>query len=171
MIKIYTARAMSGRSMEEVVREAYFDKWLFEKNGIKVLDPVSVEGVKPKKKKLKASKNLMKKYWPRDKAMIREAHVFVDCTPHLKSQGVERESGYARYCLWKPIVRLFPFNQLPAEGSVAYFEDDIITDDLIKAVQLIKDKWGTPKKRIIWRLNLLRRCLWKFILYQLKEFK
>src|SRR5579864_7551678 len=152
MIKVYLARAMSGRSMDEVVAEAKLDKQLFERWGIQVLCPVTEEGVKPKKKKLQASKKLMKLYWPRDKAMIREAHVFVDCTPHLKSQGVEREAGYGRYCLWKPIVRLFPFNELPPEGSIGYFEDDIITDSVDKASLQIIDKWGTRRKRILWRL-------------------
>lgn len=169
-VKIYLARAMSGRDMRTVVREAQRQSYLLSIWDIVVLDPVEAEGVKPLNKKLQASLVDMKKHWPRDKAMIREAHVFIDATPHLKSQGVEREAGYARYGLWKPVVRVFPLGKIPAAGNVAHFEDDLITDSLSDAAQQIVDKWGTPWKRFTWRVKMLARCLPKWVWYQIKEF-
>src|SRR5579864_1705630 len=119
---IYLARAMSGRNKAEVVAEASKDRISCYAQGFTPLDPVAAEGVKVENKPLQSTKKQMDVYWYRDKAMIREAIAFVDCTPHLKSQGVEREGGYARYFCWIPVIRVFPKGQLPPEGSVAYYE-------------------------------------------------
>lgn len=169
MVKIYLARAMSGRVMADVVEEAKADNLVFDEHGITVLCPVISEGVKPKKQKLQSPKSVMDVYWPRDKAMIREANVLVDMTPHLKSQGVEREAGYARYFLWKPVVRVFPKGQKPPDGAVPYYEDDVIVDDIDEAARIIKKRWGTRQKRFIWRIGLYKRCIAKAIAYKALE--
>lgn len=171
MVKAYLARAMSGRVMLDVVIEAGWCRDACELAGIMALDPVQVEGVKPRNRKLQSTKKQMDVYWKRDKEMIREAHVFIDCTPHLKSQGVEREAGYARYSLWKPIIRIFPKGQIPPRASVAHYEDDVIVDSFTEALQIINKRWGTYWKRLVWRGKLLFRCLPRWLRYQLGEFK
>lgn len=103
-MKVYTARGMSGRIKEEVVKEAAADKAFLEACGFEVLDPVSAEGVVASKEALYASKSLMDTYWPRDKAMIRDAHIVFNMSPHMPSLGVIREYGYARYHLWKKVI-------------------------------------------------------------------
>ncbi len=171
-MKIYLARAMSGRIMADVVREAANDRmFLSGFVGWDCLDPVEEEGVKPENRKLQASYEDMVGFWRRDKQLIREANVIFDMTPSMKSEGVAHELAYARYCLWKPVVRVYTSGVLPPKGSVAYFEDDVIVGSLLEACAMTDNLWGTRAKRIRWRLSLLRRCLWKFIRYQIGEFK
>lgn len=169
-VSIYAARGMSGRSQKEVVEEALHDRLVFEEHGIMVNCPVDSEGVKPLNKVLLSSKIDMDYYWWRDKAMIRASDVFVDCTPHLKSQGVEREAGYARYHLWKPVIRIFPVDKLPAEGNICFYEDDLIVTDIDEAAKQIKQRWGTPRKRLNWKIKVLRKSLFKYIKVRLNWF-
>lgn len=171
MVKIYLARAMSGRKKDEVYQEAISDKTFFESAGLFVLDPVTEEGVKPSKDTLQATKEQMVEFWKRDKAMIREAHVILDMTPHLKSEGVAHEIGYARYHLWKKIIRVYPEYQMPNEANVVYFEDDYITDSRVDALGEILRTHETMFKRICWRLKLYNRCWWKAFKYRLGEWK
>ncbi len=171
MIKIYLARAMSNRIKEDVYNEAIQDKSFLERAGITVLDPVIEEGVCPTKEVLMASYEQMTTFWKRDKQMIREAHAVLDMTPVMKSEGVAHELGYARYHLWKKIIRVYPVNKLPPKGSVAYFEDDYLTDNLLDAVRELYQTHGTVWKRIKWRLAILNRCLIKAFIFHLGEFK
>lgn len=169
MIKLYLCRSMTGRIKEDVVMEAKKDKKFFERAGFKVLCPVSEEKVKSTVEILMASKETMSLYWARDKQMIREANVILDMTPDRKSEGVAHEIGYARYHLWKPIIRIYQLGNLPAQSSVAYFEDDYLCDSLEEAVEYILRKHGTWFKRLKWRLNLFNRCLLKSLWYKLRE--
>ena len=170
LIKCYTARGMTGRVKEEVVKEATADKEFLEKAGFQVLCPVISEGVKPTQQILISSKKAMDEYWPRDKQLIREAHVILDMSPHMNSEGVKHELGYARYSLWKPVIRVFPSGKLPLKSSVAHFEDDFICDSLLEAVEYAHRIHGTRKKRLKWRLKMLNRCLPKWLWFQIKEF-
>src|SRR6266850_4363718 len=154
MIKLYLARSMTGRIKEDVVAEASKDKEFLEKAGFAVLCPVEKEGVPATKQILLSSKKAMDAYWPKDKEMIREAHVLVDMSPHMNSEGVKHELGYGRYNLWKPVVRVFPTGKLPPQSSVAWFEDDYVCDSMIWAIEYILRVHGTMFKRIIWRLKM-----------------
>lgn len=162
-IRIYAARSMTGRVKEEVVNEAVTQKMLMENEGLTVLCPVVAEGVQPTKQVLLSSKKAMDQYWPRDKEMIRESNLVFDLSPDRNSEGVKHELGYARYCLWKPIVRVFPKNQLPVKSSVAFYEDDYICDNLEDAISYAKEVHGTPGKRFKWKMQILNRCLLKAI--------
>lgn len=171
MLKVYAARGMSHRIKEEVVNEAAADRAVLAGYGIVVLDPVASEGVEATKEILRSSKKAMDTYWSRDKAMIREANVVFDMTPHLNSEGVKHEIGYARYALWKPVIRVFPKGQLPFQSSVARYEDDAIFDDLHEAIKYALEMFGTWSKRFKWRLSLLIRCLPRWIMFQIMEWK
>lgn len=163
MVKIYLARGMTGRNKADVVLEANADKLFLESAGFTVLDPVSAEGVKAEDKPLHSTKTDMDIYWKRDKQMIEEAHVLFDMSPHLKSEGVAHEIGYARYFLYRPIVRVYPLGGVPNRASVAWFEDDLLVDSLEEAIEYILRIHGTSRKRFIWRLKLYIRCLPKMI--------
>lgn len=169
MLKVYCARGMTGRIMEEVVKEAKVQRRILQHHGIQVLDPVLEEGVKPKKKKLISSYYKMVKYWKRDKQMIRESDIIFDMTPWLKSEGVSHELGYARYFLWKPIIRVYWDGEKPSMSSIAYFEDDLIVDSLKEAIEESKERWGTFWKRFWWRYSIYSRCWVKAFWYKLKE--
>lgn len=171
MLRVYAARGMSHRIKEEVVNEAATDRAVMAGYGLMVLDPVVAEGVEATKEVLRSLKKAMDTHWARDKRMIREAHVVFDMTPLLNSEGVKHEIGYARYFLWKPVIRVFPKDQLPFQSSVARYEDDALFDDLHEAVKYALENYGTWKKRFKWRAKMLNRCLFKFLLFQLKEWK
>ncbi len=168
---IYAARSMTGRIKEEVVLEATQDKTLLEKAGFVVLCPVIAEGVPATKQIILASKQAMDKFWSRDKEMIREAHLVFDMSPTMNSEGVKHELGYARYCLWKPVVRVFPSGKLPVKSSVSYFEDDVVVDSLLEAIEYSLRVHGTFWKRTKWRLKMLNKSLLKWIVFQIGEFK
>ena len=169
MISAYLCRGMTGRDKAEVVKEATEDKEFFEKCGIRINCPVAEEKVKAEHKPLKSTVNHLTKYWRRDKELIRASNVVIDMTPHLNSEGVKHELGYGRYSLWKPVVRIYPEGQLPPKASVAFFEDDYITDSRIDALEYILRVHGTQYKRLKWRLDLLNRCLLKWVWYQVLE--
>lgn len=171
MLKVYAARGMSHRVKEEVVNEAAADRAIMSGYGVLVLDPVAAEGVESTKEVLRSSKKAMDTYWSRDKEMIREANVVFDLTPHLNSEGVKHEIGYARYALWKPVIRVFPKGQLPFQSSVSRYEDDAIFEDLHEAVKYALETFGTWQKRFKWRFNLLVRCLPRWVMFQVQEWK
>lgn len=171
MIKVYVARAMTGRIKEDVVREAKQDKAYLESRGFEVLDPVTTEGVEATKDVLLSAKQVMDVYWPRDKKMIRDAHVFFNMSPHLPSLGVMREHGYARYHLWKKVVTVFEHTKMPADGAICYYEDDLVTDTLAKAADDALRTHGTLWRRLKWRAGLILRCLPKAILHHIGEWK
>ncbi len=163
MVTVYNARSMTGRIKEEIVLEAKADRKLMEAAGITVLCPVDKESVPSTKQVLISSKKSMLNYWPQDKRMIETADVLFDMTPERKSEGVAHEIGYARYFLYKPVIRVFRGGKLPIPSSVAYFEDDHITDSLEGAIKYVIQEHGTLYKRLKWRFKLYMRCLPKMI--------
>lgn len=167
---LYLARGMSGRIKSEVVKEAKADVYFFRYYGYKVNCPVEVEQVENTHTKLQASVKEMDAYWKRDKELIRNSNVVLDMTPHLNSEGVKHELGYARYCLWKPVVRIFPKHKKPPIANVAFYEDDYITEYLEDAAFKIDQWFGSRHKRFVWRLKMLNKSLPKWIGQQLKEF-
>lgn len=170
-IKVYTACSMTGHKMDEIVERNKHAKKVLESSGITILDPVLAEHIKSENRVLgEKPLNVLKSYWNRDKEMIRESHVLLDITPTDKSEGAEHERAYARYCLWKPIVRVFPIGINPS-NFIPYFEDDLITHSLEEAsIQIVK-YWGSFAKRAMWRIAMLNRCLLKWIWYQIREWK
>ena len=168
-IKVYIAHAMTGRPGTDVVAESEKALEAFSKFGIGVLDPVTAEKVKPSKKTINTTYSVLDGYWKRDKEMIREAHVLVDITPERKSEGVAHEIGYARYHLWKPVVRVYPKGQVPSNLSVAYFENDFIVDDMEVAARYIERMYGNWFKRFIWRIQLYRRSWLRATWHRLLE--
>ena len=170
-IKIYTAAKMTGRDRKEMVETAIRNKKIFDSCGITVLDPILEEHVKPIKGALvDTPMSLLKDYWKRDKQMIREAHVLVDTTPEEKSEGSAHEIGYARYFLYKPIVRMYTSSAKPL-SMIVYFEDDLIVHSPEEAAIQIQKMWGTWARRAMWRLSMYNRCLLKSILYKIQEWK
>lgn len=170
-VKIYAAAKMTGRDQREMVETSKLNKKIFEAAGIIVLDPILEEHVKSEHQALiEKPLDILKGYWDRDKKMIREAHVIVDTTPEDKSEGVAHELGYARYNLWKPTVRMYRQGSKPT-SLIAVFEDDLIVHSPQEAAIQINKYWGTRARRIMWRINMLNRCLLKWVWYQILEFK
>lgn len=170
MIRIYTCAKMTGRDKKEMVETSLKNKKVFEAYGIEVLDPILEEHVKPTKGILIDTPiSLLRDYWKRDKQMIRHAHAIVDTTPEQKSEGSAHEIGYARYSLWKPVIRMY--GETKPLSMIVYFEDDLIVHSPEEAAIQIKKYWGTWARRAMWRISMLNRCLLKWIIYQLGEWK
>jgi hypothetical protein len=170
-MKIYLARAMTGRLKCDVLREAELANSLVRAHGIEPLDPVTQEGVENVPEILAAPDEHLRKFWRRDKEMIREAHVVFDMSPEMKSEGVAHEVAYARYYLWKPVVRVYSAEEQIPLVSVARIEDDYLAPNLDLALVYAKNRFGTRGRRFKWRAKMLVRCFWKFCLYQALEWK
>ncbi len=169
-MRVYAAGAMTGLSGSELVERSMLVGQVLSDNGIEVLDPVQCEGVKDTPEPTQATHEDLTVFWRRDKEMIRECHAVFDITPEKKSEGVTHEIGYARYLLWKPVVRVYMHGGMPTNNSVAWFEDDVLASSLQEACDIALEKWGTPWKRLKWRLALYNRCALKAAYYKLREF-
>jgi hypothetical protein len=170
MLNAYIAHAMTNRPGSELWNESTITEIILGRHGITTIDPVIEENIpntddvipnKPGADGLIA--------WNNDKRAIRRSHVVIDITPESKSEGVLRELGYARFFLWKPVIRVYRPGSSP--HMITVFEDDVIAYSLEEAAQIINERWGTWKKRFVWKLGILKRSLPKFIKYQIGELK
>lgn len=170
MLKAYIAHAITNRTGAELNKESIITEIVLNKHDIQVIDPVLVEKIpntdevipnRPDKDGLTI--------WKEDEASIRAAHVLIDITPELKSEGVLWEICYARFLLWKPVIRVYKPGSQPHMATV--FKGDVIAFSLEEAAQKINELWGTRWKRVQWRLGVLKRSLPKFVKYQFGEFK
>ena len=160
MVRIYLASKMTGRTGEELVNQSRLVASLAETlGGITIFDPIAEEGVKDGQTPLQNTEEDLWKFWKRDKFLIREAHVVIDLTASMKSEGSAHEIGYARYALWTPVIRVWP--NLPP--NVAWFEDDYIAPHIWDALKLAKGRWGNPWKRLKWKAAIFNRCFLKFL--------
>lgn len=158
---VYLACRMTGRSKAVMVKEALDAKAILEKYGITVISPVLAEGIKPDNEKLVAiSDEELATEWRNDKAFVRQCHVLLDLSSasRIRSEGVAHELGYARYALFKPVVRLFPNGLGP---SVTKLENCTVVQTLDEAGVAIISKWGTRSQRILWRIQ--EQIFWKWL--------
>lgn len=163
MIKIYTCQKMTGRYCDEMLKEAEMLKRVLNNYGFEILNPVLEEGIANEHVLLEnVSADKLEHYWKRDKEMIRESDILLDYMTQNKSDGSNKEVGYNRYCLWKPTVRVW----VGPGGLISRFEDDIVIPNLVDALNLIKDKWGTYEKLGQWRTEMWNRCYPKWLNYQ-----
>jgi hypothetical protein len=152
-----------------MVTRAKYVTSIFKQHGITVISPVIEEEVQNESGELiQTSQETLKGFWERDKSIIAyRAHVVFLDEAERKSLGCEREYGFARYCLWKPCVTL-----LPSGGpSVADFEDDTVAHDLHHAAEVMVTNWGTPLKRVKWRILMLLKSLPLFVFRQIYQFR
>ena len=173
---VYVAHGMTGLPWNEVKANSERVQNLLESYGIEVIDPINIENDSVSNS-ISTDKSAIpnrpddggKKAWYSDKAGIRKAHVLLDITPEMKSEGVLRELGYARFYLFKPTIRMYAPKSNP--HMITIFEDDAVVRSLEEAVEVMLDRWGTWPKRIMWRIKMLSRSLPKFIWRQIMEFK
>ena len=166
----YIAHPITGRTGKELNEESRRTEVILKRYGIKVLDPILIE-------KLPSTDTCVPNrpdqdgsvLWKEDEAAIRESHVLINIAAELKSEGVLWELGYARFLLWKPIIRIYKPGSNPHMASI--FKGDVIAFSLEEAAYIINRRWGTWSKRIMWRIKMLSRSLPKFIWRQIREFK
>lgn len=157
MVRVYISCRMTGRDKAEQVRRAKYVCSILRQYGIDPISPVLAENVENKPGPLiNDNYERLKGFWARDKQILRyESHVMLFDQAQDKSFGCERELGLQRYCLWKPIVLLMPDMGL----TVASIEDDAIVHNVHDAGRIIRERWGTWDKRVMWRIKMLYRTL------------
>ena len=163
-VRVYLAQAMTGRTWLDVCDEAIRARNAL--NGLDVFSPSLDEALRRSPDPIDTIPSVLEElqsHWKRDKAEIVKTHVVVDLTPHLHSHGVSHEIGFARYCLWKPVVRI-----MEPTSSVAYLEDDLLVPTVEAAAEAIQRLWGTRAKRWAWRSRMLLRSLPKWLWRQLR---
>ena len=153
-IKVYVAHAMTGKKKRDLVLEACYTTRLLEEAGFIVLDPIAAESVPSNDEIQQQSAEQLAVYWKRDKEMIREADIVLDFMACNKSDGVAKEIGYARFCLWKPVVRVFPGMGV----NISRIEDDVIVDTIEDAIDEMLIRFGTYEKLGNWRQEMWERC-------------
>lgn len=168
--KVYIATKMTGCDKDALVKRAERVCEIFREYELEPISPVVEEKVKDEPIKLiNADKERLAKFWKRDKQiLIEEAHVMFWDHAEQKSFGVEREYALNRFCLFNPTVIYVPPG---TPTSVAEWEDDYIFNSVHAAAEYIVKHWGTRNKRLIWRLNMLNRCVPRFIYRQLLQFR
>ncbi len=165
--RCYLALSMTGRTGEEVMRDTNDAAYYLRHYGITPVSPAVEEGVKSNGVVLAAAPRQLKQFWKRDKELIRSCHVLLDLTGPRKSAGVEHEVGYMRYALWRPVVRIWP----GLKASIAYFEDDAVVSSPAHAAAVIQERWGTWRKRAVWRAKMLVRCFARWVWFQIQGWR
>lgn len=154
-IKAYSSQRMTGRMCDEMLREAEMLKRVLTNYNIQILNPVLEEHIPDVHELLdNVHPGTLETFWKRDKEMIRESDVVIDYMTMNKSDGSNKEVGYNRWCLWKPTIRVWD----GAGGLISRIEDDIVVPNLMDAVTLINERWGTYEKLKEWRKEMLTRC-------------
>lgn len=163
MISAYTCQRMTGRYCDEMLVEAKMLERVLTNYGIRILNPVLEEGIPNVHELLdNVPTSKLEHFWRRDKDMIREADILIDYMTMNKSDGSNKEVAYNRFCLWKPTIRVWDGNG----GLISRIEDDIVVSNLVQAVMMANEKWGTYEKLGQWRKDMLERCYPKWLEYQ-----
>lgn len=159
-VVVYLACRMSGRSKPAMVKEAKEAVAMLAKYNIRCISPVLEENVENTPGPLiPFSDEELGREWRKDKEFIKQCHVVLDLSSasKIRSEGAVHEFGYARYALFKPVVRLFPNGLGP---SITKLEDCLVVETLEQAGIEILTRWGTRTQRISWRLR--ERIVWKW---------
>lgn len=166
-VSIYLATPMTGLYCDDIWRRAISDMQQYEYEGITVVTPVQGEGIPFEHVKLadRSEKEMHRVWKEKDKRAIKDTNVLVYECPTKWSQGVAHELVLARGVLWKPVVFI------GSAGFITREEDDVVCNSHQEAAIAICERWGTQRKRIVWRLKLLNRCLLGWIWNQICEFK
>jgi hypothetical protein len=160
---------MSNRDKRELVKEARQDVKIFARYGIKAYSPVLEEKVPNTPGKLKTRKKGLIPKWAEDKQAMRNSFAIVDRTADMKSEGVQHETGFMRYTLWRPVIRVSPKHD-KGYFSIANLEDDLIVCSIEQAAELLRYKFGSRHKYVKWQLKILNRCLLGFMWDHIKGF-
>lgn len=163
MIKAYTSQRMTGRYCDEMLVEAQMLVRVLGNYGIKALNPVLEEKISNEHVLLpNVPEETLARFWKRDKEMIRESDILIDYLTQNMSDGSNNEVGYNRWCLWKPTIRVWN-----GKGAlISRMEDDMVVPNLIDAIGLITEKFGTYEKLKAWRIEMLSRSYPKWSEHQ-----
>lgn len=160
---VYVCVKMTGKFMDELVMDAEQMTRMLNNHGFEVLHPVLIENVPRIHEVLEQTDGQrLDRYWLRDKQCLKECHLIFDDRSCNKSDGVGVELGLARFCYWKPVLRIFP----EAGICISKIEYDHVFESRIDGVKYMQEHFGSTRKILLWRLRMLARSLPTFILLQ-----
>lgn len=164
----YVAHKMTGRYCDELYQEAQMTTRMLINYGFDVLDPIIIEEIPNRRVLLEQlDANKLAKHWKRDKECLQDCHMVLDYKSSNMSDGVGVELGLARFCYFKPVFRVFP----NAGICISRIEYDQVFESLLDAVVVMMMDYGTMKKLLMWRINMLILSLPQWIGLQIKFFK
>jgi len=162
-IKIYTAQRMTGRMQDEMRYEAEMLNRVLANHNFECISAVLEENIPYLHEPLAdVPAERLQTYWKKDKQLIREADLVLDYQTQNKSDGANKEIAYARYCLWKPVIRVWN----GPGGLISQMEDDMVVPTLTDAMAVILNDFGTYEKLGQWRRDMWNRCIGKWLDYQ-----
>lgn len=163
-IKIYVAVRMTGRYCDEVRQESDMLVRVLQNYGLEPLSPVIEENIPYVHELLHANDQAtLERYWKRDKEMLRESDIMLDYMSCNTSDGVGKELGYTRYCLWKPTIRVYP----GLRCAISKLEDDAVVESLNEAIDVITRRFGSYEKLRMWRQAMWDRSFISWLTEQL----
>lgn len=163
--KVYIACRMTFRYQDELVAEAIKICRMLTNYGFEPLHPVITERVVPVHEILLQDKpERLQKHWARDKKDLQDCHIILDDRSCNKSDGVGVELGLARFCYWKPVIRIFP----DAGICISRLEYDNIFDNSLDAVVFMDKEYGSRWKLFKWRIKMLLRSVPKLVWLHIK---
>lgn len=165
-IRIYLAQRMTGLYCDELLHTATQAKKQLELAGFEVLSPVISEGVPDTHTVLINNMDKLLDYWKRDKKDLQDCHLMIDLNSQGLSDGVNVESGYCRFFMFKPLVRIHP----TLGCVISKIEYDCVFPELSLAIPYIKERWGTKNKLFWWRIRMFFKSLPKLIYLHVKFF-
>lgn len=167
-IKVYLAQKMTGLTCREIRQKAEHCKKILEGLGMEVWSPSIIEKVPKTDETLGviSKEDLLYKWIIDKKVGMMGCHVILDIDGHLFSEGVSIERGFMRWYAWRPVVRIKPVGHI---YSISDIEDDFIASNVKQAGAIIKRRWGTRRKWIMWKLNHILFGIPKFILVQVSS--
>lgn len=162
-IKIYTCQRMTGRFKDEMRVEADMLVRVGENRGYTILNPVIEEHIPYEHDVLEpVPPETVARFWARDKEMIREADLVLDFNTDNRSDGSNKEIAYARFALWKPVVRVVSHPGF----LISRLEDDVVVESLAAGYDLVDERFGSYEKLGKWRVDMLARSHSKWVEYQ-----
>lgn len=167
-LKVYLACAMTNRFCDEILADSKKAKEEFSKYGIDVWSPAIEEGIPDKHVKLTSisKEDLMAKWEIDKKEGLQSCHVMYISSGDTGSRGVGQERGYARWYLWRPVVRKH-------EGEHYFSITDIEEDGSVTSHRLaaayVNKNWNSRSKWVMWKLHHIFFGIPKFIWIQVSS--
>lgn len=166
--KIYLAMKMGGITPRQIEEKSNNAITLCEAFGLIPVSPWTKERIHYQlqdwDEPITASPELLVTLTKLDKDEIRNCHVVIDIDGDQWSKGTALETGFNRYYLMRPTV----YVSSDAYQSLRGREGDYVAKDLKQAIRLVKWRWGTRFKRILWRLVVVYKL--SCIKQRLKDF-
>lgn len=154
---VYVACPMTGYDKQEMIRQSKMACSILRRYGLVPWSPVLEEKIDGKGLLENSKQTLDWKWEELDKSALNRCFVFLNIRFDEKSFGCEKEGGRHRFSEWQPTVMVSP-KHFAGYYSIANYEDDLIVGSIEEAARQIQGRWGTWRKRFVWKLKIFRHA-------------